>query len=73
MSSLSEIHDRLRHEWSALESQWHSTREQWDDVVGERFEKEFWHVLDEEIPNFLRDLQQLDDTLDQAFRRLSHG
>lgn len=70
MSSLSEVHDSLRSEWSALESQWHSTRSQWRDSVADRFEKEFWRAMEEDVPQFLRELEQVDETLNQALRSL---
>jgi hypothetical protein len=70
MNSLSDAYDGLRGEWSALESQWQSTRAQWTDTVGGRFEKEFWNELEEAMPEFLRELQRVDDVLDQALSRL---
>ncbi|MCU1263947.1 MAG: hypothetical protein JWM21_265 [Acidobacteria bacterium] len=70
MGSLSEIHDDLRGEWSALEAQWHSTRSQWRDAVADRFEKEFWQEMEEGIPQFLRELEEVDQTLNQALRSL---
>jgi len=70
-TSLSEIHDSLRGEWSALESQWRSTRSVWRDAVADRFEKEFWHDMEEGVPQFLRELEQLDDVFNQAIRSLN--
>lgn len=70
MSSLSEVNASLRGEWSALESQWHSTRSQWRDSVADRFEKEFWRDIEEDVPKFLRELDQVDETLSQALRTL---
>lgn len=69
-STPSEVHDSLRSEWSALESQWHSTRSQWGDSVAKRFEKEFWREMEEGIPQFLRELEQVDETLNRALRSL---
>lgn len=71
MSSLSDAYDGLRSEWSALESQWQSTRSQWTDSVGSRFEKEFWNELEEAMPEFLQELQRVNDVLDQALNRLN--
>jgi hypothetical protein len=70
MSSIAELNDSLRGEWSALESQWHSTRSQWRDGVANRFEKEFWREMEEGVPKFLRELEQVDETLNQALRTL---
>ena len=70
MSSLSEVHGRLRSEWSALESQWRSTRSQWGDGVADSFEKDFWGEFEAGLPRFLQELQRVDDTLNQALRTL---
>jgi hypothetical protein len=70
MPSISEVHDGLRSQWSALESQWHSTRSQWRDRVADRFEKEFWQEMEVGIPQFLRELEQINETFNQAFRSL---
>lgn len=68
MSVLSDIHEHLRREWSALESQWQSTRREWSDAVGDRFEKEYWREMEQDIPEFLRELQHVDRTLEQALK-----
>lgn len=70
MSVLSDIHHALRTEWSVLESQWRSTRSQWRDAVADHFEKDFWQDLEDGVPTFLRELKQVDETLDQALRSL---
>jgi hypothetical protein len=70
MPSLSEVHDGLRSQWSALESRWHSTRREWRDRVADRFEKEFWHDMEAGVPEFLRELEQIDETFNQALRSL---
>jgi hypothetical protein len=71
MSSLSDIYERLGREWCMLESHWQSTRRQWSDAVGDRFEKEYWREMEEKIPVFLRELQHVDQTLEQALKNLS--
>ena len=53
-----------------LESQWHSTRSQWGDAMGDSFERQYWDEMEEGIPRYLRGLQQVDDTLNQALRVL---
>jgi uncharacterized protein YlxP (DUF503 family) len=70
MNVLSDIHDGLRSEWSVLESQWRSTRNQWNDAVADLFEKDFWHELEDGIPTFLRELEHVNETLDHALRAL---
>jgi hypothetical protein len=71
MSALSDIQHRLRSEWSALEYQWRLTRSQWDDSVGDRFENEYWQEMDESLPTFLKKLEHVDETLEQAVRILN--
>lgn len=71
MSSLSDVHERLRGEWAVLESQWQATRSQWSDGVGDRFEKEFWEEMEEGMPRFLRELRQVDNTLTEALKALN--
>jgi hypothetical protein len=70
MSTLADVHDNLRSEWSGLESQWHSTRRQWRDGVADRFEKDFWNEMEEGMPQFLREMEQVNETLNQALRSL---
>lgn len=70
MSVLSDIHHGLRSEWYVLESQWRSTRSQWSDAVADHFEKDFWQELEDGVPTFLRELEHVDATLDQALRLL---
>lgn len=71
MSSLSDIHHRMRSEWSALEHQWQSTRSQWNDVIADHFERVYWRQLEEGVPDFLRKLELVEQTLDQALRSLN--
>lgn len=71
MSGLTDSHDRLRGEWSALRHQWEDTRGEWRDGVGDRFERDFWQELDEEVPNLLKTLSELDEVLDAALRHTS--
>jgi hypothetical protein len=70
MSLLAEHHDDLRREWSTLEAQWQSTRGQWQDNVAVRFEKQFWHPLDDCIPQLLRSMDEVDEILSRALRSL---
>lgn len=70
MSALAENSDSLRSEWSALESQWQSTRRQWRDNVATRFEKQFWQPFEDCIPELLRTMDEVDETLGRALRAL---
>ena len=71
MSRLGEAHYSLRGSWSILGGQWSETRRQWRDSVGERFEREVWQEWEEEVPKFLRALNELDEELGRALRQTS--
>ena len=71
MSRISDAHDNLRSEWSTIESQWQATRSGWRDGVGDQFEKLFWNEFEENVPQFLRSLDELNDTLERALQALS--
>lgn len=68
MSGLTDSHDILRSEWSALIRQWEETRNEWRDGVGDRFERDFWQELDVEVPTLLKSMAELDEVLDAALR-----
>ena len=70
MSLLAENHDSLRSEWSALESQWQATRYQWRDNIAVRFEKQFWQQIEDCIPQLLKAMDEVEETLSRAFRSL---
>jgi hypothetical protein len=61
----------LSAEWSLFEHQWHTTRRDWRDAVAERFENEFWKQWEAEFAPLLRELNELEDSMDLALRSLS--
>lgn len=64
-------HDRIGGEWSLLQQQWHASRRDWQDAVAVNFEKEYWWEFEAQVPVLLRELVELEDTLDRALRSLS--
>jgi len=68
---LSDIAERAHSEWSRLEEQWLNTRREWRDEVAARFEREFWQPWKQDLPRLLRELDELEDTLDRALQSLS--
>lgn len=66
-----EGHERISGEWSLLQQQWRATRSEWQDVVAVKFEKEYWGEWEAQVPLLLRELGELEDTLDRALRSLS--
>lgn len=69
MSRLAETHDNIRGSWSILQGQWTETRRQWRDSVGERFEREMWQEWEDDIPQVLQAMQDLDEILNQALQQ----
>jgi hypothetical protein len=66
-----DTNERLRSEWSLLEQQWHASRRDWRDVVAVRFEREFWSQWEAEVPVLIRELADLEESLERALRALS--
>jgi hypothetical protein len=67
---LSDAAERAYFEWSRLKEQWDATRVDWRDDVAKRFEKDFWQSWETEVPKFLCELHELEDTLDQALNSM---
>ena len=68
MSRISETLDRLRVVWYELAKQWLSTRQDWSDQVGDRFEQEFWSEWDSRMPQLLEVVAELEHALHRALR-----
>ena len=67
---LSDAYQQLSTDWSLLREQWQATRYDWQDAVATRFEKEYWREYEEVLPLLLRELLELDETVERAFRSL---
>jgi uncharacterized protein YukE len=68
VSRIAEAREAIAGEWSSLESLWEETRHDWRDAAAERFEREFWNELEGTVPQLLKAMDDLNDTLDQALR-----
>jgi hypothetical protein len=68
---VSDSYERIRAEWSQLAGQWHATRKEWQDSVAARFEKEYWTAWEDQFPKLLRELNELEETIDKALRNLN--
>lgn len=68
MGEIREARDHLQGHWNALQEQWHITREQWRDTVADEFEREFWDFYAAEMPRLLCALDELGETLENAFQ-----
>lgn len=68
---MSDSYERIRGEWSQLTGQWRATRKEWQDSVAARFEKEYWTSWEDQFPKLLRELNELEETIDKALRSLN--
>jgi len=66
MGMIAEEQHRVREAWQRLSGEWEQGREQWQDEIGEFFEREYWSDLATEVPMLLRAMEELDEVLGQA-------
>lgn len=48
------------------QNQWQTTTEQWQDIVCQRFEREYWSEYTNTIPAALRELDRLAETIERV-------
>ena len=70
MSKLKTNYDNIIASWEKLRSQWQNTSAVWRDSEKFRFEKEYWQEYEPIIHDALRQLERLDQILDQAKREV---
>jgi uncharacterized protein YukE len=66
MGRLGEAHESIRGSWSELQERWAGARQQWRDVVGQRFEREWWQQLEETMPRLLEALADVEEVLERS-------
>lgn len=66
MKRLEDLHHRLNADKISVKTQWLTTRMAWRDPVGDRFEREFWQPLEDQVSRYLDALKELSDALNQA-------
>jgi len=71
VSSVNASGERLQHSWHALQQQWRTTCDLWNDPVRRHFEREFWQEWEHVVPATLEAMQHLADLMGQA-RRAVH-
>lgn len=69
MTELSETREDLQSYWNGLQAQWQTSRQLWRDGVGDHFEREFWAFQEAEMSKLLRTMENLDESLEHAFRQ----
>jgi len=70
MSRLSDIEDGLMQRWKVLSDQWNIACEQWNDPVRHKLEREIWSEYERVVPEFIRELDKLDELFQQARREV---
>lgn len=70
MSEVRRARERIEDSWRMLQNQWQTSCGQWDDVVRQHFEQEFWQDCERVIPPALREMQKLTEILAQARREV---
>lgn len=66
MSNLIQNHDQISNSWKNLTIQWSVTSDMWGDDAKGRFEKEFWNDYEPTLTSFLKELERLNQIIDQA-------
>lgn len=61
---------RLRAAWTDLTRQWSRTREAWLDSIGGEFERDFWQEIQRVTPEFISELESVEQVIRQARSRV---
>ena len=70
MSTLNDARERIHSGWQALQGQWYTTCELWDDPVRRRFEREFWQAFERIVPATIEQMGRLAEVIAQAQREI---
>jgi hypothetical protein len=73
MSQLGNIKQDLISHWKIISMQWDSTKSKWKDAVRDFFEVEYWREWEEEMPIFLKILEDLQITIDNAEAKTNYN
>jgi len=66
MSQLVQVREILLDEWKRLKYQWEVTSSHWNDAGRNRFEREYWQEYEPTINAYIKDLDNLNQIIDQA-------
>ncbi len=72
MSSFNQSSEELSAKWSSLQAQWSQCRGTWNDVVADRFERDFWNDWQSALPEAIRVLQTLEEAVERAEKDLEN-
>lgn len=73
MSSFNQSSEELSAKWSSLQAQWSQCRGTWNDVVADRFERDFWSDWQSSLPEAIRVLRTLEEALERTEKDLENG
>jgi hypothetical protein len=73
MSNLRSNQENILSEWTKLQAQWQKTSALWNDSAKVRFEKEFWQEYEPIIRATIKQLERLDQIVDQAKREVKQS
>ncbi len=57
--------------WKDIKVKWDMVDEKWKDKVKELFKKQFWNDWEEEMPKFLKSLENISNVIEQAISNTS--
>jgi len=72
MSNLNDIFYEFVTVWKVLDIEWVKAKDIWKDIVRDYFEKEYWKELEEEMQIFIKTMENLQTTIDEAIRATNY-
>lgn len=70
MAGLGQSQENIQNGWSQLEACWSSASAVWRDALQARFEREYFSQYGPAVQAILRELQEVDAIIEQAYREL---
>lgn len=64
--------EKLLGEWQRLQHQWQATSDQWRDLLRHRFEREYMQAYQPAVMTILKEMDKLDNIINQARRELEN-
>lgn len=70
MSQMTDAIRDMRNDWFALNEQWHTVRQQWQDQAADRFEKGLWVPMANVWPSYLNAMEEFANTIERALSEM---
>ncbi len=61
---------KAKEDWGELKVKVRPLLDEWDDAVGLKFQEEFWQQYEEIVPEYIEEIQLLQERIDLAIREL---